>query len=73
MRVVSPLGDFPFVFERVERRDGGVDVVGNLVGLESRLHLDEEDLRAAARLAVPPLLALAAAAALLGRLSARRR
>jgi hypothetical protein len=73
MRVVSPLGDFPFAFERVERRDGGVDVVGNLVGLESRLHLDEKDLRSAARLVVPPLAVLLGGAALLGYAAARRR
>jgi hypothetical protein len=73
VKVVSPLGEYPFVFQRLERRDGGLDVVGTIAGIESRVSLGADDLRAAARLAGPPLLAALAGAALLGYASARRR
>ena len=73
MKVISPLGEYPFLFQRCERRDGGFDVVGTVAGIESRVSLDGEDLRAAARFAGPPLAALLAAAALLGYSAARRR
>ena len=73
MKVVSPLGEYPFLFQRLERRDGGLDVVGTVAGVESRVSFDGEDLRAAARVAGPPLAALLAAAALLGYRRGRRR
>ncbi len=72
MKVVSPLGEYPFVFQRFERRDGRLDVVGTVAGIESRVSLDRDDLRAAARTAGPPLAALLAAAALLGYRAGRR-
>jgi hypothetical protein len=69
VRVGTPLGEFPFEFRRVERRDGGIAVVGAMAGLESTVILGPEDLRAAARrLALP----LAATAALLVLARARR-
>jgi len=72
VRVLSPLGEYPFVFQRIERRRGGIDVVGTVAGVESRVSFDSEDLRAAARVAGPPLAGLLAAAALLGYGCARR-
>ena len=73
MKVASPLGEYPFVFQRCERRGGGLDVVGTVAGVESRVSFDGEDLRGAARLAGPPLAGLLAAAALLGYRCARLR
>lgn len=73
VKVISPLGEYPFLFQRFERREGTLDVVGTVAGIESRVSLDGEDLRAAARAAGPPLAALLAGAALLGYAAARRR
>jgi hypothetical protein len=73
MKIVSPLGEYPFVFQRIERRDGALDVLGTVAGIESRVSLDGEDLRAAARIAGPPLAALLAGAVLLGYAAGRRR
>ncbi|HVO55262.1 MAG TPA: hypothetical protein VMT37_12705 [Solirubrobacterales bacterium] len=72
MKIVSPLGEYPFVFDRLERRNGGIDVVGSVAGIESRVSLGSDDLRAAARFAGPPLLAALATATLLGYAAARR-
>jgi hypothetical protein len=73
VKVVSPLGEYPVVFQRLERRDGGLDVVGTMVGIESRVSLDGDDLRSAARLVAPPLLAVLGLGAALGYRAARRR
>ncbi|MBS1879064.1 MAG: hypothetical protein JST31_06090 [Actinobacteria bacterium] len=59
MRVATPLGEYPFVFQRVERRDGGLAVVGTVAGLESTVVLGREDLAALAKRAAPPLAAAA--------------
>ena len=67
------MGEYPFVFQRLERRQGGIDVVGTVAGLESRVVLGGEDLRAAARLLGPPLAAVAAGAAVLAYASSSRR
>jgi hypothetical protein len=72
VKVLSPIGEYPFVFQRCERREGGLDIVGTVAGVESRVSFDGEDLRAAARLAGPPLAAALAAAALLGYRRGRR-
>jgi hypothetical protein len=64
MKVLSPFGEYPFVFERIERRGGVVSVVGSVAGVESRVNFDGDDLRAAIRLAAPPLAVVALAAAL---------
>ncbi|MGE5409003.1 MAG: hypothetical protein ACM3NV_10365 [Syntrophothermus sp.] len=73
MRVSSPLGEYPFVFQSLERGARAIEVVGTVAGVESRVVLDRSDLRAAARLAGPPLAALLGAAALAGYAVARRR
>jgi hypothetical protein len=60
MRVGTPLGEYPFEFRRIERREGGVAIVGILAGLESSVVLGPDDLRAAAKLVVPALAAAGA-------------
>jgi hypothetical protein len=63
VRVGTPFGEFPFEYRRVERREGGVAIVGLVAGLESRVVIEGSDVRRVALvLAVP-----AAAALLLGR------
>jgi hypothetical protein len=57
VRVGTPLGEYPFEFRRVERRGTSVAVVGIVAGLESSVVVDFDDLRAAARYAVPALAA----------------
>ena len=58
------------MFERLERRDGGVAVIGTVAGLESVVFLDRDDLLGAAgALAVP--VALGAALGLLARRALR--
>jgi hypothetical protein len=59
MKVASPLGEYPFVFQRLERRRGGVAIVGTMAGIEARLLLNGDDLRAAAKTLAPPLAAAA--------------
>lgn len=69
MRVGTPFGEYPFGYRRVERRPGGVAIVGTVAGIESTVVLDRDDaMRAAKALAVP---AAAATILLLAR-SARR-
>lgn len=54
VRVATALGEYPFAFRRLERRDGGVAVVGIVAGLEASVLVDCDDLRTVARtLAVP--------------------
>jgi hypothetical protein len=55
VRVGTPLGEYPFVFQRVERRDGGLAIVGTVAGLESTVVLGREDLRALLKRAALPL------------------
>jgi hypothetical protein len=59
VRVGTPLGEYPFVFQRVERRDGGLAIVGSVAGLESTVVLDRDDLAALAKRAALPLAAAA--------------
>ena len=63
VKVASPLGDYPFLFRRLERRDGGLAIVGTVAGLESSLLLDREDLRKATRVLAAALAATLLAAA----------
>lgn len=57
MRVKTPLGEYPFEFSRLERRDGAIAVIGTVAGLESAVVLDRDDLLGvAAFLAVPVAL-----------------
>lgn len=67
MKIKTPLGEYPFEFSRVERRDGGVAVVGTVAGLESVVTFDGDDLAALGRRLGPPLLGAAALFLLLRR------
>ncbi len=65
MRVGTPFGEYPFEYRRVERRPGGVAVIGTVAGIESTVVFGKDDaVRAAKALAVP---AAAAALVLLAR------
>lgn len=55
MKVGTPLGEYPFEFRRLERREGGVAIVGTLAGIESAVVLGPEDLAALAKRAALPL------------------
>ncbi len=57
MRVGTPLGEYPFEFRRIERREGGIAIVGIVAGLESSVVLGPDDLRVAARLLAQALAA----------------
>lgn len=60
MKVGTPLGEYPFEFSRVERREGSIVVVGTVAGMESTVVIDRADLGAAAKkLALPLGVALA--------------
>jgi hypothetical protein len=43
VKVGTPFGDYPFVYRRVERRDGEVAVIGTVAGIESSIVFDRED------------------------------
>jgi hypothetical protein len=43
MKVSTPFGEYPFVFRRVERREGEVAIVGTVAGVDSSLVLDRDD------------------------------
>jgi hypothetical protein len=60
VKIGTPFGEYPFELRRVERRGGGVAIVGIVAGLESSVVLDPEDITAAARTLGPPTLALLA-------------
>jgi hypothetical protein len=55
VKVGTPLGEYPFEFRRLERRGGGLAVVGIVAGLESSLLVDREDLAGVARRLLVPL------------------
>jgi hypothetical protein len=63
VRVGTLLGEYPFLFRRIERREGGVAIVGTVAGLESSVVFGREDLVAAAKLAAAPIAFGAAAIA----------
>lgn len=69
MKVASPIGEYPFVFQKLERREGGVAIIGTMAGIEASVLLDADDLRAAAKKLAAPL----AAAAILITWRSRRR
>lgn len=69
MRIKTPLGEYPFEFARLERRDGGLAVIGTVAGFESVVFLNRDEvLRAAGLLAAPVALG-----AVLGLLAGRTR
>ena len=58
MRIGTPLGEYPFQFKRLQRRDGGLAVVGTVAGLESTVVLTPAEVaKVAAVLAAPVVLA----------------
>jgi hypothetical protein len=59
MRVGTPFGEYPVKFKRVERREGSIVIVADMVGLESTLVLDREDLAKVMRKLALPVAALA--------------
>jgi hypothetical protein len=71
MRVATPLGEYPLLLRRLERREGEVAVVGTMAGLEASLLLGGADLRAGALRVLPPVILLAGGLYLLGRRSRR--
>ena len=59
MKVGTPFGEFPFVYRRVERRDGEVAVIGTVAGVESSVVFDRDDaLRAGKALGAAVVLAV---------------
>lgn len=58
VKVGTPLGEYPFEFRRIERRGGGVAVVGIVAGLESSVVLDREDLALLAGVGLSVIAAL---------------
>jgi hypothetical protein len=59
VKVGTPLGEYPFLFRRIERRAGGLAIVGTIAGLESSLVLSREDLAGATRKLALPVAAVA--------------
>lgn len=54
MKVGTPFGEFPIEYRRVERREDGLAIVGQVAGVESAAVFERADaLRAAKVLAVP--------------------
>lgn len=43
MKVGTPFGEYPFVYRKVERRDGEVAIVGTVAGVDSSVVLDRDD------------------------------
>jgi hypothetical protein len=69
VKIGTVVGEYPFVFRRVERRPDGVAIVGTVAGIESSVLLEREDaVGLARRLALP----LAAVGALVAYRRARR-
>jgi hypothetical protein len=64
VRIGTPLGEYPFQFKRLERRDGGVAVIGTVAGLESTVVLAPAE--------VAKVTAIVLAPAVLAALVARR-
>jgi hypothetical protein len=58
VKVGTPLGTYPFEFRRIERREGGIAVVGLVAGLESSVVVEPAHLRSAVKFLAPPLAVL---------------
>ena len=43
MKVGTPFGEYPFVYRRVERRDGEIAIVGTVAGVDSSVAFDRDD------------------------------
>jgi hypothetical protein len=73
VRVSSPIGDLPFVPERVRVTRSGVEIEGTMGAWPAHVHVDAADLPALARLLPRRALSLAVAVGLLAALAGRRR
>jgi hypothetical protein len=59
VKVISPFGEYPLAFRRLERHEDGVAVVAMVAGIESSVVVEIRDLgRLAKRLAGPLALAV---------------
>jgi hypothetical protein len=43
MKVGTPFGEYPFVYRKVERRDGEIAIVGTVAGVDSRVVFGRDD------------------------------
>jgi hypothetical protein len=57
VKVSSPLGEYPFLFRRLERRGAGIAIVGTVAGIESSVIIGRDDLRPALKALAGPLAA----------------
>ena len=61
MKVGTPFGEYPFVYRKVERREGEIAIVGTVAGVDSSVVFGRDDaLRAGKVLAAVAALAVAA-------------
>lgn len=65
MKVGTPFGEYPFVYRRVERRDGEVAIVGTVAGVDSSVVFDRDDALAAAKVLGGAVAVIVAARVLL--------
>jgi hypothetical protein len=64
MKVGTPFGEFPFVYRKVERRDGEVAIVGTVAGVDSSVVFGREDAVGAAKVLAAGAAVIVAARAL---------
>jgi hypothetical protein len=64
VKVGTPFGEYPFVYRRIERRDGELAIVGTVAGVDSSVVLDRDDALAAAKLLAGAVIVVVAARAL---------
>jgi hypothetical protein len=63
MKVGTPFGEYPFVYRKVERREGGIAIVGTVAGVDSSVVFGRDDaLQAGKLLGAAAALALTVAA-----------
>ncbi len=43
MKVGTPFGEYPFVYRKVERREGEIAIVGTVAGVDSSVVFGRED------------------------------
>ena len=43
MKVGTPFGEYPFVYRKVERRDGEIAIVGTVAGVDSSVVFGRDD------------------------------
>jgi hypothetical protein len=61
MKVGTPFGEYPFVYRKVERRDGELAIVGTVAGVDSSVVFGRDDaVKAGTALAAAAILVVAA-------------